>query len=1306
MSIPDVSDDQSLNLGMQEPLPDAKEELSPIEQLAIQKLQGKQDGSFEVFFNTRTKNWQVSYIQQKEILTKNLDKEQVAQVQRNHQSILTIVQKTLGLTKGEVLSLEVKKEIASPIKPPYERIPLVNGICIFNDMDYSERTWQESPDASWAFTTRFADACKQNVPIVTSPHLIRNALSDPKYAVTLENLKKNYLFYSNPNRSFIVMIPKLPPNISPRTLCFSDQLKPIPESDLVQGKSEQIFEKAKNAKYADLKAIFSYSQNKTPPRLALFIGGHGSSQSVIDLKDQDYRDFVEHLNRVYSLSACMISSCDPHGVQPRIDGILIQLGTPHLTVGSPNKVKYDRMLEHLNSVDDTSLFAIILEQINKAIACIPQIDIWNQPTLWFDFFVHSGRPRQTPKAINFTYTTMQKMRILQSKGVEDQTIVIPKQKEELRLFVPDASSVNITFEKEVIPILSYVKEKSYHVFDTVTINNSTNVASLDDFVRISLLHEDIVKNAKMRSSTNNLFLFKKIIINNITYENVCVILEKDKPLRFKYMSQDPPLPRGVSSVFQITSVKFLEMVMEGIQLARPSDRAIEESSAGQQTHASIMNSIQNLFFPDKKWVAYLDSPELLQRYLMNSYKEKKLIENSSIDFIANTILDRNYHLSYPELNFMSIIKGTKPDLNIVYANQNQFEADLKEALKLGDEGKKALRRLKLGLSSPNSKVDLNRQMLEKEYYALDHAFINGNVELVKTLLHYGAYSYHQMGFAKSTFTDTTKTISKLLIEHELKNKGKLASSSFDDGVIMSEWNVGQMMRCDAEMPFLEPYIQHALVKKEKLRENLLKNLLERTSSDLLLRLAALIPESSSKTTENKALKSLAYVHVMQPGCSDALVILMNKGWIDPKEALAKAFEAGNCQMIIDIMRSGTIVTEEWNQLPSPLNSKGTVWQLTQDQIIEKFRKLALEKDHAELYKALDQPGKAYLTYRKLGKTEEQFVKHEMKVALKNGCTDIFTYLLKERLVFINPETSIGKILDLAGGLEKVGLGILQVILSSGLSCKDLNLLEKLANQILNDPIYPLYFKNICIQYLKSNLDKLKVNAAQLKELFEKNGWLISALKFDLKELYQFYYDRIEHFELLKADMDKFLQLFKLDFLRSMKLAESGPFIQKKLIEVLKERNIRGDTLLKEIFIWDNRAVRELFPFVLPYCLQDNIKDIRQLLQNMIHEINNERGHEHIKIFVKYTQDEVDDVDDEIFQSVKRLQCMFEILRICKKREVRPSDDLLNQAIELVNLMKDNDAESQDVEKIIEDLRKLPVEVEIVLPEIPVEEAQS
>lgn len=1304
MSVPEV--DNSNLMGMQKALSKPKIELiySPIEKLAIQKLQGKEEGTFEVFFNTRTRHWQVSYVHDSEILTKDLDAEQVEHLRQNHQDILAIVKKSLGLKKGELLSLEQQKEVATTKPIPYERIPMVDGICIFNDMSYTEKPVGEAILANTAvnraFTAEFAQACKQNLPIVVSPHLIRNALMGADYGVSLADLKKSYIMYSDPNQSFIVLIPKKQENLSLKSLSFSDQLKPIPEIDVKDAITGQIFAKAKRPQYADLKAIFTSSQSKTPTRLAFFIGGHGDAGSVIGLTDSEYRDFVEHLNRVYSLSGCVIASCDPHGIQPKINGVLIQLGTPHLVTSMKEGTQYKELLENLNSIEETSLFLTAQQQINKALECIPKIDMRSQPTIWFDFFTHTGRPRTTPTAVNLTFMKMQEMHLLQRKGVEDKTVLIPKEKTELRLFVPDVTAVNLTFEEEAIPIFSYVKEKSYHVFDTVTLNHSSVVTDLEGFVRKSLQHA-FIQNYQMVSSTNNLFLFKKIIINNITYENVCVLLEKDKPADIAFMRRDPPLPNGEKSALQEdSSDKFLSMILKGIQLARPSDQAIHEASGGHQTHSSVMKSIQSQFFPDKKWVAYLDSPRLLHQFLS---KEKELDDFSFLT-IYDYVLDHNYQFEYPE--FIALLIRFRPGLaKSIYTNQEQFAADLKNALLPDEPGKRALRRIKFGLSDPKGKEKRNPERkfvitrLESDS-SLDLAIQKNQLELVRVLLYHGAYSLKQ-DYPMIDLLEQRTAIYKLLLEKQLERKGKLASEDLELGDTMSQLMMRLLIEKDLDKSVFESYIKKALKEKKTLSKEILVSLLKRDSSDLLLQVGHLIPKrpdvavTAQSQEERAAIESLAYRHAMKPGCSDALVILMNKGWVDPKKVLAKAYSVGDCQMIIDVMRSGMITEKDWFKLPPPLTVTTTEWQT---QVVERFRRLALEKDHSELFKALDQSGQGYLDYRKTGKTEQEFIKQEMRNALKNGCTEIFTYLLKERLVFINPDISITEVLDMAGGLEKMGPFLLQRIITSNLPCKDLGALVKISNHILRNPDYSLPFKNIFSDYLITNLDKLNLTARQMEELFSSNQWLSEILNFDLKKLYQFYFDRVEHNRLLECDVSEFLKIFVNYLSQSKDLPELGPLMQKKFLQILKEREMKTDDLLNAFFALESYKDRVLIPHILHYCVQKDKQDILQLFEATVREMNNEIGQDNIKKYQGSNWEIFEETygDPEITKTIKRLEFMYEMIHTCKKRLIRPSNELLDQAQLLANMVIESE-ERQKAIRVIGELRELPED--IVLPEI-------
>lgn len=1209
-------------------------ETDPIENIVKQILMEKSEGSFEVFFNNSKKNWMVSYKQKKDVITKDLDKKLVDLVNQRHPNALEAVQRTYGLKRGEILSLET---------PTPERIPSIDGICIFNDMGYTENG---GVNANTSFTGKFSEASKQNLPIVVSPHLISNALK--KGYTRIDQLKDDYQFFYGPNKSYIVLIPTKYTDLTLSAICFSSHLKPIQDSELETNQLDSTFQKAADPKYEDLKSIFSPSSDNKKPILSFFLGGHGNQNEVIDLPDAQYRDFVEHLNHVYTLSCCLISSCSPHGIQPKINGILIQLGNPHLLVSTAHGVNYAKMLSHFNSIDMRFLFSTSnLEKLHDGFNCF-KMDIRNRPMLWANFFVESGRPILSPRTFPLTYVKM-KQKSLQSQTENKPEIIIPKRMDELQLFLPDVSSVNLVFEKELMPIISHVKEQCFHIFDTVTTNNVPNIKNLGDFVKVALQHEKI-QDYDMRSFTNQSFLFKKVTINDVTYENVFVLIEKNKA--------------PVIKVFLKGKEKqFLESVISGLSLSRPSDKAIREATGGNQTYSSMLSSLQKLFFPGEKWVAYLDSPEKLERFL----EKEKSLDPEMLTIIMNHIFDNNYHFNIPNLKkHLERLASINFWKKYTYENNKEFHLSIIDIATHKPTEIEELRKLKVFLffTTPKKREELVNQI--ETLAPLDLAIDNLHVELVKLLLKYDAVSPSQEGYGYALFRIRTwdqdsQNLISFIMQEQIKKTGSLPTGDLTTlegpkNVLFSKATLLKVMNLITYTSLLQPFLEsleleiNSMLAKGTLStemeifiDELLKKACERDDSVFLTRLLSILPDLPSlgkKINDEKLNYPFSNLfEKMRSG--ELLSLLFKKKWLSPIQALTKAASTNQLEVLAWILKSSQISTEDWSSFPRP---EGRAEEATPDEvrltIFQNLRKEAITQDCLELFEVLDNS-----IYQESGLDREEQLVEQIKLAKDKP--RILAYLVGQWNK-MKPR-SWDNLRDLIA-FDDLGSISLLKLLDINLSCNNKSLFELL------NILTTRFLLEEAGQFLKKQLEKgLILSDREVEEIAQS----------DHLETYKVLYEKIFQKQLLECPTEEFSKVF-IKLINPNETIAKLNYLNHCLKEITLRRQIKGQDLMDQLFtLFDQNATRAfitLFRLYLPLYVKGQPKNLFVLLDRLLAKFEGKEDLETLNSLVKNPLFSIL-TDKENIMFIKA-QMLTILLSEHLKMKIKPNK---NQLIELEKL---------------------------------------
>lgn len=268
-------------------------------------------------------------------------------------------------------------------------IPGINGICIILDPDGDERIDKsDSKDSAAkkldsAMSSEISIALKENVPLISSPHLVNNAIRSDINILTL--LKQNYDVYRSPYDGYIVCIPKIEgQSISPKALNLAN-LSPLKRTDLLS--AEDFLSPEHPTHYQELESLFRRN-GETVPKLCFYLTGHGllKNQYSIGLPDHHYLQFMTHLSQTYSNPekepVFLITTCQRHCSPNLPNNIVIELGLPNINVFSLAKnFKFFELLKNLNVMGSDLSPMQELEAIRGTLKYADSRAIKSEPTI-------------------------------------------------------------------------------------------------------------------------------------------------------------------------------------------------------------------------------------------------------------------------------------------------------------------------------------------------------------------------------------------------------------------------------------------------------------------------------------------------------------------------------------------------------------------------------------------------------------------------------------------------------------------------------------------------------------------------------------------------------------------------------------------------------------------------------------------------------------------------------------------------------------------------------------------------------------
>lgn len=1281
-----------------------------VEELAIRKLKDQADGTFALYLVS--KKWTISYVQEGRIQKRQLDDREVQDI--------SLVREALQLKKGEVLAedyeledsgiaqlnlakardLFVDEEIP---KDKSVKIPGVNGITILIDPHNDET----AGSATHAFTDElersFLLAIREptaGCPLITSPHLIKNALE--RHSFTLRDLVSKYYFYQNKSKSYLVLLPKEPKNLTPNSLCLKN-LTLLHESLIEGAISIQI----DSTPYIDLKSLFHRSPEQIPPRLALYLGGHGSEEEVMGLPDAEYYDLMSHLDSTYSISGALVGTCNPHGALPSIKGIFIQQGIPHMTVDEV-ETNIPKFLEILNSIKKEHILTKEgQKRIGEALKVLSVEKESNRATVHYAGKFATRRTHELPNSVNFTY---QKMQIEQGKRKSGEPIVIPRTKELFHLFVPDASEVDLEVAGDNLVFVSEIRENSYHVLRSVTLKNSRVVHNLDDFVKkafeINFEHlQEIVL-----SDAEHLFLIKKIIIDNVTYEDVLITIEEDEDeedepiLNWSYLKRSPALGAGdppdphqlLKEGDKSAEDQFLEYVLNNLKCTTPSEAALKEATGGSQTHQSALASIQKLFFPTKEWVAYLDFPELLEKYLDRLDKDQ--IDDHSMTRLINHFLDNNEFLNHPKI--LDKLFQLRPDWTRLYSYENE-EKCINAVLSITDNTftDEEMRKIKCSFHfAPLAvKKRLVNAKIDNRCNLFDMVISHLNLDLVKVFLKYGAYSPEQVGISKALSESVPlekhailSNILELLIAEQIKREGNILGADARTvsepanqlitrkGIISALWLNVEESAIEPFMRIYEKDVKEMLARGRMTREmevfteSLIEAACARSNGNFLGRLLTLLPPTNQLSEEmQKNLKFYNFTDLLERDHSFSLLqLLLNKGWLQPVEYMNKLIDSNSLEPLALLVKSGRMKEEDWQKLDlaNTLRVQGTP-QEKREQIAQYLREKAIKNDCLELYEALDAP-----LYHNAWNDRE----FELQMQSAKASPNILVYLVK---IWIARHPGSPRLFQIIGSFSQLGAVVAQKLLEIDFLPNEFSLLP-----VLTTATREYHLSEESGEFLKRQLNK---------------GILLTRLAIDRLldlpslEIYKVVFERYIRESLLACKSEReFLQQFakylkedhdKMDYLKSQ--WDSLVKIRKQMAEtqINQFSEIQMNLFLEEAEKSTNPLYHYIFLLCLPAWLQDHPHETLQLLDKVLAKIEG-TDQDAITDYLKRDSREKESLEID-FPIINKTEILLRFLGVCIDRKTKPTHDQIKRIEDLGYLVSLSDEEAYN--NLVIALKALP-----------------
>lgn len=747
--------------------------------------------------------------------------------------------------------------------------------------------------------SRKVHAClEQQQLVIASPHLFKLEWFNSKTKedrVSFNDLKKIYDFFAGPNGSYIVFIPKKTTydgmeSISPQLLNLTN-LTPLDLSQLTPNNKmgwESIFS-ITNPSYRDLESMFQRN-NVSVPKLSIYLSGHGSMHTTINLPDELYTRFLDHLSQVYqnpeSTPTFQISSCRPHGHEPdKLPNLLFRSVISGTSVYPTSIANTKRSLEILyelhNDLPHKEYWRIIQRALGELtiegeqyILAIPAVTIpdavrrakflpqeedalilpikqQRKITKWIKDNPQIQKPADR-KEVTIEQLEDHHYRLISKTMIQsipfqpaEETVATKR----AHLYTQCIQTLKLSgTDPDIYP---HISNRSSHIFETI---EAPQVESLQQFVKSCCLHTEKVLGGYETTSYNTcLYVIKKLVLNkDEVYRDVVIFLSpKTGELTCSSCTKERTPEKKAA---------FLTSIVEKMLITEPSKEDLRTATQGREGIGDAYKFLQQTIFPDHPWIGFINQPNQLMQQLKEhiilekrlekfiqdnsnrnnqmtellSAEEQLLLTRTSIKLIKNIILDRNYLDKLPCKNRMETVRFLFPEsLDIL----KKFS---KEPNKISFYLNEDLQTLKILLYAfPEEVIKIDQSPAIENI--LKTILTNNDFERVKLILKL---------LRNKNLDDFQNYLNKKILEENyLPNKLEDFLLYLAEQNLLSENNLAELAHLDASTKLFLPYI--STYKKEKNRKiglGLLLATITRGKSDLIRIIIAngLLPNFADK----------------------------------------------------------------------------------------------------------------------------------------------------------------------------------------------------------------------------------------------------------------------------------------------------------------------------------------------------------------------------------------------------------------------------------------------------------------------------
>lgn len=559
----------------------------------------------------------------------------------------------------------------TPTIPKYHKIPNIQGICFFLDPKNSDLE-------EGALTLEIRQALKQKVPLVCSPHLIKQAWKelDPQAI-------DNFDVYKTMAGGYLILIPKYgDDSISLKSLRFNPNLQKVENSD-IKSVDSPLLNKKEKPSYQELLEVFQRQGNETisKPRLGIYIIGHGSlqTQSTANLPKHQYLDFLRFIDKQYSISCCAVASCQPHTIEEEIEGIFVRKGTPNIDSYSKREAEFGQFFRKVNEIKPSLIGISGQKDLSEALSHIGKIESFHSQ---FMIKLPSNRNAKMYKTSNKYVISMQDIAVKQlSKHISQKKEKLKPSVQEKLIFTDEKPTQNIssrlkpmklgksTLSPSVRPTAAEESSKfnvseeiteihllTPHIPYTVEIAGKTPMLlSHQKLQGIQIFQKVLAKNEKHLDvllnnfftkgtlpSGKHLFLFNEIELEDVVYRDLYVTLIEGS-LSCSFQNERSISGNAIKphpeTIKKVDREVFLKQLHSAMYMCKPFDRYFREVTEAKMTVDDLFEIIQKQFF-GLPWISDTSGAQSLSS-LLEMIKEAKTPDRFILDMMVDHLVKAN-----------------------------------------------------------------------------------------------------------------------------------------------------------------------------------------------------------------------------------------------------------------------------------------------------------------------------------------------------------------------------------------------------------------------------------------------------------------------------------------------------------------------------------------------------------------------------------------------------------------------------------------------------------------------------------------